>query len=54
MISQILTFDELGALISRSGCELLIDDAVFAWFKDMSETEDLVIMGFAERMTWTM
>lgn len=42
-------FDELGALISRSGCELLIDDAVFARFKDMSETEDLVIMGFAER-----
>lgn len=42
-------FDEFGALVSRSGCEFLVDDAVYARFKDMKETEDLVMMGFAER-----
>lgn len=42
-------FDEFGAIVSKAGCELLIDDAVYARFKDMKETKDLVLMGFAER-----
>ena len=42
-------FDEFSALVSQTGCELLIDDAVYAHFKDSQPQEDLVLMGFAER-----
>lgn len=42
-------FDEFGRIVSKSGCELLIDDAVYARFKDSKETKDIVMMGFAER-----
>lgn len=42
-------FEEFGAIVSKSGCDLLIDDAVYAKFKGAEPSEDLVIMGFAER-----
>lgn len=42
-------FDELGQLLVESGAHLLIDDAVYATFKNEQPHEGLVLMGFAER-----
>lgn len=42
-------FDELGQLLVESGAHLLIDDAVYATFKNEKPHEGLVLMGFAER-----
>ncbi|RAN51895.1 metallophosphoesterase [Dolosigranulum pigrum] len=42
-------FDELGQLLVESGAHLLIDDAVYATFKNEQPHDGLVLMGFAER-----
>lgn len=42
-------FDELGQLIVKSGAHLLVDEALYADFNDVSQEESLVVMGFAER-----
>lgn len=42
-------FDELGQLLVEGGAHLLIDDAVYATFKNEQPHDGLVLMGFAER-----
>lgn len=42
-------FEDFCTLVTRSGCQLMIDDAQYASFKNEKDTKDLVIMGFAER-----